>query len=95
MYKTAWTPVIGQMLDVRTESANGHDRHGVSTLHIGSVVGHLPREYSKLALYFLQHNGQIKCQVTRVRRLSQVAGKGLAGSLCLHTNRKASHHHEL
>ena len=46
MNKTAWTPVIGQMLDVQTKSANGHDRYAVPILHNGSVVGHLPREYS-------------------------------------------------
>ena len=26
VYKTAWTPVIGQMLDVQAESANGHGK---------------------------------------------------------------------
>ena len=77
VYKATWTPVIGQILDVQAESANRHDRYAVFTLHNGSVVGHLSREYSKLAWYFLQHNGQIKCQVTGARRISQDAGKGL------------------
>ena len=60
-------------------------------LHL-SVVGHLPREYSKLAWYFLQHNGQIKCQVTG---LLQVAGKGVVvPCVYIHVYRKASHHQE-
>lgn len=30
VYKSGWTSVLGQMLDVQTESADGHDRYAVS-----------------------------------------------------------------
>ena len=50
VYKSAWTPVLGQVLDVQAESADGHDRYAVSTQENGSVVGHVPRKYSKVVV---------------------------------------------
>ena len=34
----------------------GHDRYAVSTLQNDNMIGHIPREYSKVAWYFLQHD---------------------------------------
>ena len=42
-----------------------------------NVVGHVPREFSKLAYHFINHGGIITCEVTGSRRLSELPDKGL------------------
>ena len=72
-----WTPVIGQILQVDREGDNIHDSFAVATSYGGSVVGHLPIEFSKLAWHFLQHGGHIVCEITGRRKRSSVLNKGL------------------
>lgn len=46
-------------------------------LNAHTVVGHVPIEFGKVAWYFLQHGGRIKCTITGHRQLSDEHGKGL------------------
>ena len=39
------------------------DPHAVATVHNDAIVGHLLREISRAAFYFLQHGGHITCEV--------------------------------
>ena len=41
------------------------------------IVGHIPREVSKTAWHFLEHGGEIRCEITSRRRRSDIVGKGL------------------
>jgi len=41
------------------------------------AVGHIPRESSRVAWYFLRHGGEITCEITDRQRMSDVDGKGL------------------
>ena len=59
VYKRIWTPVNGKLLQVQAEPGNPHDSHAVSTVHGDTVVGHMPRDISRTAFYFLQHGGRI------------------------------------
>jgi hypothetical protein len=52
VYKSTWTPIVGQELDVDAEPNNVHDSHAVATL-LGNVVGHLPIEFSGIPWHFL------------------------------------------
>ena len=66
MYKEIWRPIVEQQLPVFTETDNIHDRRAVA-VHVykdGSVVGHVPRELSRV---FSKHDGKVECEITRRR----------------------------
>ena len=48
-----WTPAVGKILAVDIESGNTEDRYAVAVDKDGTVVGDIPREYSKLCGNFL------------------------------------------
>ena len=73
IYKRVWTPIIGEILSVAIDSANRHDRFAVAVLKAGAIVGHIPKEVSRLFYFFLLHGGRVTCEVTGERKL----GKGL------------------
>ena len=51
--------------------------HMTGTSRDGSVVGHLPIEFSRVSWYFLQHCGRILCEITGKRKRSTALLKGL------------------
>ena len=60
IYKEVWPPAIGEEFVCRQERDNDHDRHAVSVHKEGDdVLGHLPREISSVAFFFLEHDGCI------------------------------------
>lgn len=73
IYKTMWTPVVGETLGVARETDNGHDHFAIAVMKASLIVGHVPREYSRMFHHFLGHSGRISSEVTGNRRL----GKGL------------------
>lgn len=73
VYKTIWTPSLGESLSLKSESGNSHDRFAISVLKDEHIVGHVPREVSQFFFYFMQHNGTITVKVTGHRRY----GRGL------------------
>ena len=77
MYKSIWSPVLGQVLDTQLEESNAKDAHAVGVILCGQTVGHMPREIATTAWHFLQHAGTITCCVTGKRRPSIIPGKGL------------------
>ena len=56
----------------------------VAVLQGEYAMGHIPRESSSVAWYFLRHGGQITCEITGRRRRSDVDSKGL-GVPCVYT----------
>lgn len=77
VYKTVWDPVIGEELPAEREGGNPHDRHAVCVKREGRVVGHIPRQLSKFAWYFLRRGGSIVVEVTGRRRRSPLEQGGL------------------
>ena len=68
IYKAVWTPVVGEVLAVQAEEDNSEDQYAVAVLKAGGVVGHVPREYSRIFYYFLRHGGTIECAVSGHRK---------------------------
>ena len=74
IFKEVWTPRLGEILAVRKEVGNAHDRHAVALVrNDGTIVGHAPREVSRVFWHYLGHGGNISCEVTSRRKY----GKGL------------------
>ena len=84
VYKSIWTPNIGQVLETAAEVSNTEDSHAVAVLYQGSTVsvGHVPREISKISWFFLWHGGDISCEVVGRRRRSPILGTVSVGQ-CL------------
>lgn len=80
LYKTVWTPVIGELLPLRAEDDNEHDDHAVAVVKAGDVVGHVPRAISTVAWLFLKRGGNTTCRITEKRKV----GVGLE-VLCVYT----------
>ena len=59
--KKFWMPYIGEELPQSCEEGNVHDKHTVAVCKADSVVvGHAPREMSRVFWFFLQHGGEIQ-----------------------------------
>jgi len=68
VYKTIWMPSIGENLEVQVDEGNEHDSFAVAVIKVGQVVGHAPREHSKIFWYFIRRGGSIMCTVTGRRK---------------------------
>ena len=77
-----YTRVFGHLLwakfSTRRERLENysHDRHAVAVVRDSCVVGHLPRQYSRVAWYFLQHGG------SGVAKLGHTGARALATRGC-------------
>ena len=72
VFKNIWTPRLGEVLLVKQEAGNTHDRRAVALLKADrTVVGHVPREFSRVFWHFLSHGGKISCEVTGRRKYSK------------------------
>ena len=68
IYKDVWSPYTGESLTLQREDGNTHDRHAVCLLKDNRVVGHVPRDLSRVFWYFLCHGGRVTCEVTGRRK---------------------------
>ena len=41
VYKATWTPTVGEILAVRQEPGNDHDRYAVCIKRAAEIVGHI------------------------------------------------------
>ena len=73
IYKTIWTPYIGEKLPLDAEDNNLHDRHAVAVIRNGTVVGYMPRNLLPLSWFFFKNGGSIDCEITGHRK----CGNGL------------------
>ena len=71
VYSAVWNPTIGEVLPCRREPTNVTDRYAVAVLDSGTIVGHLPRKYSKIFSLFIRRGGIITCEITGRRRYSR------------------------
>ena len=78
MYKEVWEAVIGEALDCYKEPTNATDRYAVAVTKAATIIGHLPRNLSKVCSQFLQSGGPIRSTVSGRRRyLSDLLQGGL------------------
>ena len=70
VFKSVWTPSLGEVLGVKEEQDNEHGIFAVSVEKAGMMVGHVPH---RIFTFFIRHGVTIICEVTGHRRL----GNGL------------------
>ena len=63
-YQQIWRPLVGEILTLEREEGNNHDKFAVSLLKHASVLGRVPREFSRVFWHFLRHGEAITCEVT-------------------------------
>ena len=73
VYKSVWSPVLGETLTAAQERGNPMDRFAIAVQREDTIIGHVPCTISKVFWYFIEHGGMISCEVTGQRR----HGKGL------------------
>ena len=91
VYSVVWNPTIGEVLSCRREPTNVTDRYAVAVLDSGTIVGHLPRKYSKIFSLFIRRGGIITCKITGRRRYSRdlvQGGMEIPCKLTLHSTYK-------
>ena len=71
-YKTVWSPVVGEILQLSCEEDNDYDRFSVSMIKAEFVVGHSPRRLSRTVWHFLRHCGKATCEVAGRRKFGKV-----------------------
>ncbi len=79
VYKDVWSPTINHELPTQQEHGNPEDQHAVAIVKavVGDVVGHAPREISRICWHFLSRGGTITCIVTGSRQRSFLPEGGL------------------
>lgn len=81
MYKEIWNPYVGEELQTRQELGNREDAHAVAIIKNTdkgeTIIGHVPRELSRIFWYFLENDGEIFCIIVGNRRRSELAQGGL------------------
>ena len=68
VYPDVWKPLIGGKLVAKRELNNPIGKHAVKVVPGNETVGHLPREFSRIASYFLACSGEISVEVIGRRR---------------------------
>ena len=94
IYRHSWNPHIGQQLPTERETDNPEDRFAIAVVDTidgsYSTVGHIPRELSRILSHFMNHGGEITCEVTGQRQRSPLTQGGLEipCSICLRGKKK-------
>ena len=86
VYGSSWKPKIGDLLLTDREVSNEDDKFavaiyeelGLDELDGKKIVGHLPVEFSRIAAYFIENDGEISCKVTGKRKHSKGPRGGMA-----------------
>ena len=83
VYGSSWKPKIGDLLLTDREVSNKDDKVAVAVYEeLGfdetKIVGHLPVEFSRIAAYLKENDGEISCKVTGERKHSKGPRGGMA-----------------
>ena len=81
VYKEIWDPFIDDTFGTKHERGNSHDRYAMAVIPDDMkrkrVVGHLPREISKICCLFVLRGGIIAGRVTGTRRKTRAECGGM------------------
>ena len=55
IYKTIWTTVIGEQLEVKTEEDSNHSQQTVTIVKDRLLIGHMPRLAAEVSWFFLRY----------------------------------------
>ena len=62
-YMDDWSPSVGDEFELEIEELNKHDRYVVAVKVNDDIVGHMPREFSKIVYYFIKNGGKVTEEV--------------------------------
>jgi len=82
-YCNIWDAVIGKEVECVREPLNENDRYAVVVIKDDIIIGHLPRNISRVCSLFLRRGGSIICTVTGSRRYSADLPQGGLEIPCL------------
>ena len=68
VYKDIWVPIMNEELVCEREPQNSHDQNAIKILKDGVIVGHVPRNFSKVFSYLLLSGTRITATVTGARQ---------------------------
>ena len=54
VYIDRWSPSVGYEFELKIEELNRHGRYTVAIKVSGDIVGHVPREFSKIVHCFIK-----------------------------------------
>ncbi len=77
VYKDVWNPQIGEQLLTKQENGNPEDSFAVGVIKDDTVIGHVPRELSRIFWHFIQRGGYISCEISGRRQRSVLLQGGL------------------
>ena len=77
VYKDVWDAAIGEVLVCEPEPRNAEDRYAVAVKKDETIVGHLPRNLSRVCSLFIRRGGMIQCTVTGRRYSADLPQGGL------------------
>ena len=77
VYRVYWEPVVGELLttEPETDGEKYSDKRCVAVKKI--TVGHIPKDISRLAKFFIVHGRTITCKITSKRQRSKLSRGGL------------------
>ena len=70
VYRHIWEAHVGENLVCERQPNNERGRYAVSVKQDGTIIGHLPRKFSRVCSLFLRRGGSIECTVRGSRRYS-------------------------
>ena len=76
MYKDDWSPSVGDEFELEIEELNRHDRYAAAIKVSGDIVGHVPREFSKIVYYFIKNGSRVTGEVRAKRQRSSYERAG-------------------
>ena len=66
-YREVWIPHVNQVLQTRQEIGNSEDLYAIAVVKSSNtgeiIIGHVPREISRLCSYFIENGGEISCTI--------------------------------
>ena len=85
LYQAVWIPAMDEMLRLAVEPTNSHNMYAVAVMQVGCdgtvrVVGHLPRNASRVISFFIKKNGSIGYSEVTGERTNRGSGLGLESS---------------
>ena len=60
MYKSIWTPYVGEVLPARVEESNEEDRYAIAVFKGSIVVGCVLCNFSRTFYFFLRNGSSIE-----------------------------------
>ena len=75
VYMDKWDPVIGDKFNAEIKVSIRHDQYTVAVKVNQDIVGHVPREISKVLLYFIKNGCMVEGEVRGKRQRSCVLEK--------------------